>query len=246
VAWWAGQRVRLTVLLACLGAAIVSLLGARTSLLEAVGIGGDGSAEGASAWCVPHGLPASATVGRDELLELRAGLLAVFTFSGGRGYTGGVVTPEDMWSDDSPLQQRSVRSVDGLWPAGYELRWWTRDYDVAADVLVFPGARQARELFEEAASTDCHRAGRQLPAPWPPQARNLAWVNPDDAKEDDVFLLRGRRVYRVVAVRLEGAPAMTAQAERRVGADVVDTLACALPRAGCTASGTVSVVYSPQ
>ena len=88
VAWWAGQRVRLAVLLVCLGAAIVSLLGTRTNLLGAVGIGGGGSAEGASAWCVPHGLPAFATVGRDELLELRAGLLAVFTFSGGRGYTG--------------------------------------------------------------------------------------------------------------------------------------------------------------
>jgi hypothetical protein len=185
-------------------------------------------------------------VGRDELLELCAGLLAVFTFSGGRGYTGGVVTPEDMWSDDSPLQPRSARSADGLWPAGYELRWWTRDYDVVADVLVFPAARQAREFFEDAASTDCHRAGRQRSARWSPLARNLAWVNPDDAKEDDVFLLRGRRVYRVAAVRLEGAPAMTAQAEQRVGADVVDALACALPRAGCTASGTVSVAYSPQ
>jgi hypothetical protein len=151
-----------------------------------------------------------------------------------------------MWSDDSPLQPRSARSADGPWPAGYELRWWTRNYDVVADVLVFSAARQAREFFEDAASTDCHRAGRQRPARWPPLARNLAWVNPDDAKEDDVFLLRGRRVYRVAAVRLEGAPAMTAQAEQRVGADVVDALACALPRAGCTASGTVSVAYSPQ
>ncbi len=143
------------------------------------------------------------------------------------------MTPEDMWSDDLPLRLSSSRLADGLWPAGYEMRWWTRDYDVGADALMFPGVRQAREFFEEAASADCHRAGTQQPALLPPQARNLAWVNPDGAKEDDVFLLRGRRVYRVVAVRLQGAPAMAAQAERQVGVEFVDTLACSLPGAGC-------------
>lgn len=234
MAWWGGQRVRLTVLLVCLGAAIVALLGTRSSLLGAVGTGEGGGAEGASTWCVPHGLPAPAGADIGELLELRADLLAVFAFSGGRRYARGVVAPADMWSDDLPMRLRNSRLADGLWPAGYEMRWWTRDYNVGADVLLFPDARQAREFFGMAASTDCHRAGTRQSALRPPGARNLAWVNPDGVKQSDVFLLRGRRVYRVAAVRLEGAPAMAAQAERLAGAEVADTLACVLPGAGCT------------
>ncbi len=228
----------------CLGAAIVLLLGTRTSLLGAVGVGGGGNAEGrvgnavrASMWCIAHRLPALAGADIEELVELRRGPLAVFESSGGRRYAGGIVTPEDMWSDDSPLRVRSSRLADGLWPAGYEMRWWTRDYDVGADALLFGEAREAREFFEEAASTYCHRAGVVWPALSPPRARNLTWVNPDDAQQTDVFLLSGRRVYRVAAVRLQGAPAETAQAERRTGARLTDTLACALPGAGCTASG---------
>jgi hypothetical protein len=92
VVWWAAQRVRLAVLLAYLGGAIVLLLGTRTSLLGAVGVGGGGSAQGASTWCVPHGLPATAGADIDELIALRAGPLAVFARSGGSRYAAGVVT----------------------------------------------------------------------------------------------------------------------------------------------------------
>jgi hypothetical protein len=237
-AWWAGQRVRLAVLLVCLGATVALLLGTRTNLLGAVGIGGgSSSAAGASTWCAPHGLPAPVDADLEEVIELRAGLLRVFALSGGRRYAGGIVTPEDMWSDDSPLRLRSTRSANGLWPSGYEMRWWTRDFDIGADALVFGGARQAREFFGEAASADCHRAGVVWPALSPPRARNLTWVNPDHARQSDVFLLRGRHVYRIAAVRLEGAPAETAQVERRTSARLIDTLACVLPGAGCTASG---------
>jgi hypothetical protein len=242
VVWWAGQRVRLAVLLVCLGAAIVLLLGTRTSLLG--GVGGDGNAEGrvgnavrASMGCVAHRMPALAGADLDELVELRGGPLAVFESSGGRRYAGGIVIPEDMWLDDLPLRVRSSRLADGLWPAGYEMRWWTRDYDVGADALMFGESHEAREFFEEAASTYCHRAGVVWPALSPPRARNLTWVNPDDARQSDVFLLRGQRIYRVAAVRLRGAPAETAQAERRTGARLTDILACALPGAGCTAPG---------
>jgi hypothetical protein len=239
------QRVRLAVLLACLGAAIVLLLGTRPSLLGPVGIGGGGSVEGASTWCAPHGLPAPADAGLGELVELRAGLLRVFALYGGRRYAAGIVTPEDMWSDGLPLRLRSSRLADGLWPAGYEMRWWTREYDVGADALAFDGPRQAHEFFEAAASSDCHRDGVLWPAFSPPRARNLAWVNPDRARQSDVFLLRGSRVYRIVVVRLEGAPVETAQAERRTGARLVDALACVLPGAECGASGAVGGAHSP-
>ena len=234
------------VLLVCLGAAVVLLLGTRTSVLGAAGIGG-GDAEGAwtsSTWCAPRGLPAPADAGIEELVALRDGLLRVFALSGGRRYAAGIVTPEDMWSDGLPLRLRSSRLADGLWPAGYEMRWWTRDYDVGADVLVFGGSRQAREFFGEAASTGCHRDGVLWLALSPPGARNLAWVNPDRARQSDVFLLRGSRVYRIAVVRLQGAPVETAQAERRTGARLIDTLACVLPDAQCRAPGAEGGVHS--
>jgi hypothetical protein len=244
VVWWASQRVRLGVLLLCLAAAIVLLLGTRTSLLDAVGFGGSGAAEGrdgsamsAPMRCVANRLPALADANLYELVKLRGGPLAVFEHSGGRRYAAGIATPEDMWSDDLPLRVRPSRLADGLWPAAYEIRWWTRDYNVVADALMLAEPREARELFEDAASTYCHRAAVVWPVLSPPRARNLTWVNPDGARQADVFLLRGRRVYRVAAVRLQDAPAESPQAERRVAARLVDTLACSLPGAGCMASG---------
>ncbi|HXB65296.1 MAG TPA: hypothetical protein VNV42_10515 [Solirubrobacteraceae bacterium] len=246
VAWWAGPRIRLAVLLVCLGGAIVLLLGTRTSLLGAAAIGG-GDAQGASnapTWCTPRGLPAPTDADPEALIALRARLLRVFALYGGQRYVGGIATPGDMWSDDLPLRLRSSRLADGLWPAGYEMRWWTRDYDVGADVFAFGGSRQARELFKVAASTDCHRDGVLWPAFSPPRARNLMWVNPDLARQSDVFLLRGSRVYRIAAVRLQGAPAESVQAQRRTGARLLDALACVLPDAQCKASGAVRGVHS--
>ncbi len=195
-------------------------------------------------WCAPRGLPTLATADRHELVRLRDGLLRLFEGTGGSGYTGGVVSPEDMWSDNSPLGASASRLAGGKWPTGYEVRWWTRRYDLVADVLVFGTSHRALAFFKRAASTDCHRDGVQQRAPWPPQARNLAWLNPDDAKQNDAFLLRGRRVYRVAAVRLNDAPKETAQAQRRVGTKLVDLLACILPGADCASRGAESVDYS--
>ncbi len=244
--WQRNQRIRLTGLLVCLVAAIVSLLGTRTSLLDNIGVGGSGSAQGASpSWCAPRGLPTLASTDRRELLQLRDGLLRVFAVTGGSGYNGGVVSPEDMWSDNSPSGASASRLAQGKWPAGYEVRWWTRYYDLVADVLVFGTPHQALAFFKQAAGADCHRNGAQQRAPWPPQALNLAWVNPDRAKQNDVFLLRGRHVYRVAAVRLDDAPKETARLQRRTGAKLTDLLACVLPGADCTNRGAVSVDYSP-
>jgi hypothetical protein len=82
------------------------------------------------------------------------------------------------------------------------------------------------------------------PALSPPQGRNLAWVNPDHAKQSDVFLLRGSRVYRIVVVRSEDAAVETGQAERRTGARLLDALVCVLPDAQCRASGAARGVHS--
>jgi hypothetical protein len=220
------------VLLACLGAAVVALLASRTSLLGAVGIGAGGSAAAASTWCVPNGLPEVARADVDELLELRAEVSAASPRVA-RRYGRGIALPEDVWSDDEPRTLRATRSAGGRWPAGYEMRWWTRDYDAVADVFVFAGPRGAREFFDLAASSHCHRDSAPRSTALPPDARELAWTNPDDAEQEDVFLLRGRRVYRVAAVRLRRTPSVT----RRIDFELVDAMACALPGADCALSG---------
>ena len=215
--WWAGQRARLSVLLACLGAAIAALLVSRTDLLSATG--GSGNAAAASTWCVPRGLPEVARAAPGELLELRASVSAVAPRDG-RRYALGVALPEDIWSDDDPQTLRATRSAGGRWPAGYEMRWWTPDYDAVADAFTFSQARQAREFFDLAASTRCHRASAPLATTLPPNARELAWTNPDDAEQEDVFLLRGRRVYRVATVRVQRTPAVV----RRVDFEFADAM----------------------
>ncbi len=227
--WWAAQRVRLAVLLTCLGVAVLSLLGTRTSLLSAVGIGGNASAQGAPTWCVPPGVPEPAEAGIGELRALRAGLIAVIPHPAGGRTEEGVVTPASVWSDEHPRTLSAMRLVDGLWPAGYGVYDWTRDYTVVVEVFVFAELRQARDLFERAGSIHCHRRGSQPPARSPRLARNLTWVNPDDVEQSDVFMLRGRRVYGILDVRNEGVMPLGRQAE----ASILDHLACRLPRAGC-------------
>jgi hypothetical protein len=227
-AWWAARHVRLPVLLVCLGGAIVGLLGGRTDLLSSIGIEAGGGAGAAPTWCVPGQLPAPAGVAFEELLELRAGVAAA-TPRLGRRYAGGILAPEDMWSDDDPQRLLAGRSSDGNWPAGYELRWWTPDYNAVASVLMFAGTRQARAFFELASSTRCHRDGRLHSASFPPRARGLAWVNPDDAPQEDVYVLRGARVYRVSAVRLVHTPAVATLTDF----EFAEALACRLPAAGC-------------
>jgi hypothetical protein len=233
-AWWATQRVRLPVLLVCLCGALAGLLGSSTSLLSRLGGGSGASAEGASTRCAPPGLPEPAGAGIAQLVELRADLIAA-TPRAGRRYAGGIFTPADIWSDDEPQRLRSSRLPDGRWPAGYELRWWTPLYDTVADVLVFSGSRQARAFFQAAASTRCHRAGVSRTPAFPPQARGLAWVNPDDAQQEDVFLLRGASVYRVAVVRLARTPAVA----RHVDFEFAAALACGLPAAGCSTTALV-------
>jgi hypothetical protein len=228
---WFSSRLRLALLMLCLGAASVGLLVSRTSVLSAVGLGHGSGAAGASNWCVPDGLPEPAGVGLGRLVELRAALLAA-TPRASRRYAAGIVSPADMWSDDVPQTLRATRSSAGGWPAGYELRWWTPSFDKVADVFVFSGPRQARAFFELAAGARCHGSGARWPVTVPLGARGLSWVNPDGAPQEDVFLLRGVRVYRVGVVRLARTPTVA----RRVDFEFAQALACGLPAAGCFSS----------
>jgi hypothetical protein len=229
--WWYQRRFRLPLLLGCLGLTLSALI-ATGSLQSA------GSAPSRRA-CVPTPPPLP-SVRLSTLVELHASLLGVMKPLARARYSWGTVLPEDAWSDNYPRSLAASRQAGRLWPASWEMRSWTSDPqlasaqdDVVADVFLFAEERQARRFFAEATSDHCRSDGPARPASEPPRARNLVWVNPDHAIQDDVFLLRGLRVYRVGEVRPPGAPSRPSVAQQQAGVSRVDALACALPDADC-------------
>lgn len=220
--------MRLSILLCCLGLAIAALLSSHAEVLST------GAPAGApTGWCVPQQIPSPTSVDLAGLRALRKSLLGVMRPIGPR-YAWGTIGSANMWTDNAPL--RILTTSDGRWPATYEMRSWAVSRDnVAASVLMFSSAGQARTLFEAAAGTRCRRAAKATLAASPPGARDLVWVNPDGPTEEDVLLLRGERVYRIADV---GPGANHASAvKRRRGLRIVSRLACSLPAAGCTGSG---------
>jgi hypothetical protein len=168
---------------------------------------------------------------------LRASVLAVMAPLARSRYAFGSVSPEDAWSDELP-QALSSPSAGGSWPASYEMRSWVTDPqlapqhdDIVADVFQFADREHARQFFAGASVARCHRKGTSPHASQPPQARDLVWINPDGVTQEDVFLLRGRRVYRVSNVR---PPAHPSSHQQQTGARRVDALACGLPDAQCS------------
>jgi hypothetical protein len=222
------RRTRLSLLLVCLGLASFGLITSRSSIFSAA----NGESQKAH-WCVPGGLPQLATVGLDHLARLRTALLPVMEPIGTRRYAWGSIGPENMWSDNAPQKIASARVGAGRWLAGFEMRTWAGDGDdIAASVLEFVTPEEAGGFFEQASGTRCHRAGKATVPASPPRARNLVWINPDGPTEEDVFLLRGRRVYRLVDVRSSSATE-SPMSEQQTGLSIVNHLACSLPNAGC-------------
>jgi hypothetical protein len=224
-------RNRLALLLAALGVALVFLVSTR-SVFSRVS---NTSSAAAQKPCLTAE-PQLSKVGIDQLVQLRARLLPVVAPLGGR-YAWGTVAPEDAWSDESPQRPADSRLADRLYPASYEMRVWAynpqlqlKDTDIVADVFLFPDAAQARRFFTQATSTRCHRNAGALPARWPAGARDLRWLNPDDAMQSDVFLLRSRRVYRV-SEALPPPPKPTPAQPTDFA--TVNTLACVLREARC-------------
>jgi hypothetical protein len=166
-------------------------------------------------------------------LKLREGLRRVVSSQGSvQPYEQGVVASVVAWSDGEPGMHEALPPgpVD---PAGYEMRWWMPNGDdVAADVMVFASTNDAHIFFIRASSPRCRVAGSALATFFPPGGQNLAWRNPDGFAQEDLFLLRGRRVYRVVVVKA-GTGASASRGERIAAFSLIDALACALPRAAC-------------
>ncbi len=231
-------RARLPLLLALLAAAIVALLSTRTNVFSRTST----SAEGARYAC-RGAEPPLARASVDEIKQLRASVLAVVGPLADRRYQWGAVPPEVVWSDGSPSRFSASGLADGKFLASFEMRVWAKSpalhfagVDTVADVFLFNNASDARRFFEEASNTRCHRAGVPRAVAQPPGGRDLIWDNPEGFTQQDVFLLRGSRVYRVSDVPRGGGGYSTAM--RPGGIATVNRLACALPEAGCRGAGS--------
>jgi hypothetical protein len=146
-------------------------------------------------------------------------------------YEQGVITEAAAWTDMEPGNAGVPPS--GQQPGGFEMRWWTvgRD-DVVGDVFLFKNAAGAKQYLELAISPKCRSKASQRAALLPPGAHNLEWSNPFSYAQQDVYLQRGPRVYRVSVVQ-PGVHATVGAAMRLQGFHLVDELACELPGAGC-------------
>jgi hypothetical protein len=242
--WWAAGPIRLTLLLAFLAVAVAGLLTKKVTVFDSSSSGGDASAGVFLPRCPRLNVPEARRVPPRDLAALRDSLSPIMPRWVGRVYETGTVAPSNLWSDNAPVAPSSG-SPDGPVPAGWEIRWWAlnRDGDeddVVADVLEFPTPREAENALSAATSSRCRQAGAAHPAPFPSGARNVFWVNPDDAPEWDVLFVRRRRLYRVADVppgylQTEPPPAQRHLERLRVLA-TVDLLACSLPEADCPGS----------
>ena len=235
--WWTGQRVRLSVLLSLLAVLVFCLVVTRVGLL---GLGGTSPSDAlGGVWaqgCPMRAAPPVATAASDELLGLREDLRRVVRgLSHRRLYSLGSVTSDNAWTDNSPQGGAGRLVVSAGVPGAYEMRWWVTGTDLVADVFVFDRTSQAGDFFELASSPRCRPWGALILASSPPGAREVVWRNPDRAFQEDVFLQRGNRVYRVSDVRAQNGVSQD-RSEQQRGFAVASGLACALPEADCRAA----------
>lgn len=151
--------------------------------------------------------------------------------SGWDPYEEGVVSANAAWTDMEPGQAGVLAT--GPQPGGFEMRWWTRGReDLVADVLLFDDEDAAAEYLELATDPECRTHVAWHKTSLPPAGHNLQWSNPYSYAQQDVFLRRGRRVYRVSVVQ-PAVGSTVSDATRAAGFLLVNTVACGLPAAGC-------------
>lgn len=227
---WMRKRVRLTVLLTCLGLAGLGLVKSKTDILS----GDSGVPRGAASACAASKLPRVANVGLDQLLKLRASLLPIVESFGGRSEPSGVTTPEHIWLEGAPQTLRISRLPGGYWPGGYEMRQRSRDgEEVVADAFLFAHPSQSRKYLGLATNLRCHEATTLSATSRPPEARNLVSLGRQELTSYRVILIRGQRAYRVVVLRPWRSGTEPSRAERNAGSSMVDDLACRLAVANC-------------
>jgi hypothetical protein len=231
IEWLRDERVRLALLLALLASLVAYLVASSTGALGLVGgPRGDTVILGN---CPVAGAPSVVGVSHDQLVGLRRDIRRVVAFEGGlHPYELGLSDSISAWSDAEP----GTSSVLPRGPSnqgGYEMRWWMRNRDdLVANAWVFADTGRAHDFFERASSTRCRTASTAVAASFPPGGRDLEWRNPEGFVQEDLFLLRGRRVYRVSVV-VAGAGGSATTAGRKAAFFLVNDRACALPGAGC-------------
>jgi hypothetical protein len=226
------KLIRMTALLAILGALVLDLA-SRSGLF---GQETQASQVPAGAWangCPAREAPTVARLSPGSLAELGSGVRQVMLGRHGHLYEFGAAASEDAWSDDPPQRGQVLLPQAARVPGAYEMRWWaTNGDDVVADAFAFTHSSQARAFFALASSPRCRPHAKERSASSPPGARDLGWLNPDNAFQQDVYLLRGHIVFRVVDVR-HGSDTTPDAAQQRLAFSIVNRLACALPEAGC-------------
>jgi hypothetical protein len=193
-----------------------------------------------SSACLEGRKPKVQNVSPQVLGALRESVARVLPERFGRLYEEGTVESANAWNDDSPVGPPV--SVTQPRSGGYEMRWWAPGGDdIAADAFQFKSADEAQTFAARATSSYCRPTGQARGAPRPSGARNLTWINPDNAREVDIYVTRGTRVYRVVDVpsgQLHGRATTRALTHALI---TVDSLACLLPEANCARQQRPSV-----
>lgn len=199
--------------------------------------GGGAAAEGRD--CPVDRTPSLAEAGPDQLAGFKRDLERMIAAreslvpreKGLAPYEQGVVTGDAAWTDMEPGHRGVPGS--GPQPGGFEMRWWTvgRD-DLVGDAFLFEDEDAAAEYLELATDPECRSHISWHKAAFPPGGRNLQWSNPYSYSQQDVFLQRGRRVYRVSVVQ-PGVGSKVPDSIRAAGFLLVDELACGLPGIGC-------------
>jgi hypothetical protein len=266
---WLLTRGRLAMLLLCLGivtAVLVTSTSENVAFEEVVAAFSNGqTGHGGVATpteCVHEQPPELATVGVARVLVLRAAVQSAAGEADGQVHARGTVVPDDAWSDNEPASEASPASETAErsssegkgWPGGYEIRqwapdpWWGSRYsdDVVVDAFAFVNAEQADRFFAEATSARCRALGSTAPARRPFGARALVRVNPDGATEEDVYVRRGRIVYRVADVRPQDHDPGPSTAEDRAGVLTAEALACGLPDTGCPSRSSRPAPRAPR
>lgn len=224
--WLTNDRARLALLTAVL---VLLAAYAVTAGTGPFGVGNGSATDQAGTGCPTGTTPALANVSLTGLLALRARLdrtMAGFE-PGLRPYEEGLVPTTSAWTDAEPVA--GARPPSGTWPAGYEMRWWLKSGDdLVADVFIFAAPKQAHDFSVLVRRPRCGSSARVVSAaPTPETAHNLQWRSPLGFAQEDVYLQRGRRVYRVDIVKPR-ASSDTVGRTRRAAFALVDDFACRL------------------
>lgn len=217
-------RLRLLVLLAILAGLAAYALTQRPWAVSDVGA----APAAPPSHCPMEKTPALRTVTLDGIDRLREGITAEAVFGAGlHSYEEGFVGVGAAFSDQEPTMQPISTSDEGV-EAGYEIRWWTPGrHDVVADVWLFEDAGSAEDFIDQATSLRCRESARKTMAPTPPGGVDFEWRNPFGFMQQDLYLARGSRVYRL-AVVVPGAPDHPVGSARHEGFELANALGCEL------------------